>query len=60
MSEDEQNQWSTGGPATLFLLGVLHIGLFAFATSNDRAPLTPILGLWILAISIPLLILAVI
>lgn len=60
MSEDEQKQWAPGGPATLFLLGVLHIGLFAFATSNDRAPLTPVLGLWILAVSIPLLILAVI
>ena len=53
-------QWAAGGPATLFLLGVLHIGLFEFATSGDRGPLTPVLGLWILSISAPLIILAII
>jgi hypothetical protein len=44
----------------LFLLGVLHIGLFAFATNADRGPLTPVLGLWILSISTPIIILAII
>lgn len=60
MSDERSSGWAPGGPATLFLLGVLHIGLFAFATSSERAPMAPVLGLWILGISIPLLILAVI
>jgi succinate-acetate transporter protein len=52
--------WAPSGPATLFLLGVLHLGLFFFATTEDRASLAPVLGLWILGISIPLLTLAII
>ncbi|MBI0583900.1 MAG: hypothetical protein ISF22_06695 [Methanomassiliicoccus sp.] len=60
MNGDGQEQWAPSGPATLFLLGVLHLGLFAFATSDDRVPLTPVMGLWILAVSAPLLILGVI
>jgi hypothetical protein len=60
-TEQEKRQgWAPGGPATLFLFGVLHIGLFANATSDDRAPLSPVLGMWNIAVSIPLLILAVI
>jgi hypothetical protein len=60
VNEAPLKQWAAGGPATLFLLGVLHIGLFAFATSSDRGPLTPVLGLWILSISTPIIILAII
>ncbi len=60
MNEVDQRNWAPGGPATLFLLGVLHVGLFAYATTPDRAPLTPVLGLWILGVSVPLLVLAVI
>jgi hypothetical protein len=60
VNEAPLKQWAAGGPATLFLLGVLHIGLFAFATSSDRGPLTPVLGLWILSISTPIIILATI
>jgi succinate-acetate transporter protein len=60
MSGESTLGWAPGGPATLFLLGVLHIGLFAFATSGDRSVLAPVLGLWILGVSVPLLILAVI
>lgn len=52
--------WAPGGPATLFILGVLHLGLFFFATSDNQATLAPALGLWILAISAPLLILGII
>jgi hypothetical protein len=60
VNEAPLKQWAAGGPATLFLLGVLHIGLFAFATSSDRGPLTPVLGLWIISISTPIIILAII
>jgi hypothetical protein len=60
VNEEPMKQWAPGGPATLFLLGVLHIGLFAYATSGDRGPLTPVLGLWILSISTPIIILAII
>lgn len=52
--------WAPGGPATLFILGVLHLGLFFFATSDDQATLAPALGLWILTISVPLLVLGII
>jgi hypothetical protein len=41
---DDQG-WAPGGPATLFILGVLHLGLFFFATSSDQAALAPALGL---------------
>jgi succinate-acetate transporter protein len=51
---DDQG-WAPGGPATLFILGVLHLGLFFFATSSDQAALAPALGLWILGISAPLI-----
>ncbi|NLI74262.1 MAG: hypothetical protein GX369_05785 [Euryarchaeota archaeon] len=55
-----EHAWAPGGPATLFILGVLHLGLFFFATSDDQVTLAPALGLWILAVSIPLLIIGVI
>ena len=60
VDQEPLKQWASGGPATLFLLGVLHIGLFAFATSSDRGPLAPVLGLWILSVSTPIIILAII
>ncbi|HOK27994.1 MAG TPA: hypothetical protein PLI21_03105 [Methanomassiliicoccaceae archaeon] len=56
----DEEDWAPGGPATLFILGVLHLGLFFFATSDDQATLAPALGLWILGISAPLTILGII
>lgn len=56
----DEKGWAPGGPATLFILGVLHLGLFFFATSNDQAALAPALGLWILGVSVPLLVLGII
>jgi len=56
---DEQG-WAPGGPATLFILGVLHLGLFFFASSSEQAVLAPALGLWILGVSVPLLVIGVI
>lgn len=58
--EQKAGEWAPGGPATLFLLGVLHIGLFGYAISSDRSSLAASLGLWILAVSVPILILGVI
>lgn len=56
----DERGWAPGGPATLFILGVLHLGLFFFATSDEQATLAPALGLWILGISVPLIILGII
>lgn len=56
----DEKGWAPGGPATLFILGVLHLGLFFFATSEDQATLAPAIGLWILGISAPLIVLGII
>lgn len=53
-------EWASGGPATLYLLGVLHIGIFAFATGRVGPESIPILGFWVLACAIPLLLLAMV
>jgi hypothetical protein len=52
--------WASGGTASLYLLGALHIGIFAFATGQVGAESAPMLGFWILGCSIALLMLAMI
>jgi len=49
-----------GGTATLFLLGAIHLGLFAFATGQVPAGSAPFLGFWILGCAMALLLLAMV
>ena len=52
--------WASGGSASLYLLGALHLGLFAFATGQVGPQSAPYLGFWILACAIALLALGII
>ena len=58
--DSRRQEWSSGGAPALFLIGVLLLAIFFFAESADRAALSPILGLWVLATAPPLLALAMI
>jgi len=58
--DSRRQEWSSGGAPALYLIGVLLLGIYAFATSADQATAAPILGLWIIATAIPLLILGII
>jgi len=53
-------EWASGGSASLFLVGALHVGIFAFATGQVGSESAPLLGFWILGVSIALLMLAII
>ena len=59
-SSKQLQEWASGGSATLYLLGALHLGIFAFATGQVGPESAPILGFWILGVAIPILILGMI
>ncbi|MFZ2035950.1 MAG: hypothetical protein WAU62_03425 [Dehalococcoidales bacterium] len=54
----QQKEWASGGAATLYLLGAIHLGLFAFATGKVPSTAAPFLGFWILGCAVALLSLA--
>ena len=53
-------EWSSGGAASLYLVGALHLGIFAFATGQVGAESAPFLGFWILGCAVALLMLAMV
>lgn len=53
-------EWASGGAASMYLVGALHLGIFAFATGQVSSKAAPVLGLWILGCAIALLILAMV
>ncbi len=55
-----QENWAPGGVATLYLVGAIMMGIFAFMTGQVGPDTAPILGVWILGVSVPLLMLGVI
>ena len=58
--DSRAHEWSSGGAPALFIIGILLLAFFFFATSANRAALAPSLGLWVLAAAIPLLTLGII
>jgi succinate-acetate transporter protein len=55
-----QKGWASGSTATLYLLGAIHLGLFAFATGQVPSSSAPFLGFWILGCAVALLLLAMV
>ena len=53
-------EWASGGIASLYLVGALHVGIFAFATGQVGTESAPLLGFWILGCAIALLMLAMV
>lgn len=53
-------EWASGGAASLYLVGALHLGIFALATGQVGAESAPLLGFWILGCAIALLMLAMV
>ena len=53
-------EWASGGAASLYLVGALHMGLFAFATGQVGPESAPLLGFWILGVSVALLMLGMV
>ncbi len=53
-------EWASGGMASLYLVGALHLGIFAFATGQVGAESAPLLGFWILGCAVALLMLAMV
>ena len=60
MDPKQLQEWASGGPASLYLVGALHLGIFAYATEQVAAESAPLLGFWILGCAIALLMLAMI
>jgi succinate-acetate transporter protein len=56
----DKKEWASGGTATLYLLGAIHLGLFAFATGQVPPGSAPFLGFWILGCAVALLLLAMV
>jgi hypothetical protein len=52
--------WASGGAASLYLVGAIHLGLFAFATGQVPPGSAPFLGFWILGCAVALLLLAMV
>jgi len=52
--------WASGGAASLYLVGAIHLGIFAFATGQVGPESAPLLGFWILGCSVALLLLAMV
>lgn len=52
--------WAPGGAASLYLVGAIHLGLFAFATGQVPPESAPFLGFWILGCAVALLLLAMV
>jgi len=59
-SSPQQKEWASGGAATLYLLGAIHLGLFAFAAGQVPPGSAPFLGFWILGCAVALLLLAMV
>jgi hypothetical protein len=55
-----RQEWASGGAASLYLVGALHLGIFAFATGQVEPEAAPFLGFWILGCAIALLMLAMV
>lgn len=53
-------EWASGGMASLYLIGALHVGIFAFATGQVPPESAPLLGFWILGCAVSLLMLAMV
>ncbi len=53
-------EWASGGMASLYLVGALHVGIFAFATGQVGPESAPLLGFWILGCAVALIILAMV
>jgi succinate-acetate transporter protein len=53
-------QWASGGAASLYLVGALHLGIFAFSTGRVPPDSAPLLGFWILGCAVSLLLLAMV
>ena len=53
-------EWASGGMASLYLVGALHLGIFAFATGQVGGESAPLLGFWILGCAIALIMLAMV
>jgi hypothetical protein len=60
INSKQQQGWASGGAASLYLVGALHLGIFAFATGKVGTESAPLLGFWILGCAIALLMLAVV
>ena len=60
MNDSPRNGWASGSIATLYLLGAIHLGLFAFATGQVPSGSAPFLGFWILGCAVALLLLAMV
>jgi len=52
--------WASGGAASLYLVGAIHVGIFANATGRIPPETAPLLGFWILGCSVSLLLLAMV
>lgn len=52
--------WASGGAASLYIVGAIHVGIFANATGRIPPEAAPLLGLWILGCSVSLLLLAMV
>ncbi len=59
-NSNSAQEWASGGAASLYLVGAVHVGLFAFATGRVGPESGPLLGFWILACAIALLALGII
>jgi succinate-acetate transporter protein len=56
----DKKECASGGAATLYLLGAIHLGLFAFATGQVPSDSAAFLGIWILGCAVALLLLAMV
>lgn len=59
-TNDSTRQWASGGSASLYLVGALHVGIFAFATGRVGPGSAPLLGFWIVGCAVALLMLAMV
>jgi succinate-acetate transporter protein len=56
----ESQTWASGGTASLYLIGAVHMGIFAFATGQVNRDYAPLLGLWMAGCAVVLLLLAMV
>ncbi|MBM2825207.1 MAG: putative rane protein [Dehalococcoidales bacterium] len=59
-SHNSPPEWASAGAASLYLVGAIHLGIFAFATGRVGPESAPLLGFWILACAIALLALGIV
>ncbi len=55
-----QQGWASGAAASLYLVGAIHMGIFAFATGQVGSDSAPLLGFWITGCAVALLMLAMV